>query len=136
MPSLVSTMAAFATLIAVASAADSAAHPLDEQLLRSIPQIGPGLFRANYTTLTLADGAVRGTVVTRGKGSSGQHAVRRFLGVPYAQPPVGVLRWQPPRQSAAWTGTRAAWTVSSLIAAAAAEHARAAQSAADTSIPP
>jgi len=31
-----------------------------------------------------------------------------FLGVPYATPPVGALRWQPPQPAAHWSGVRAA----------------------------
>ncbi|MFC4909027.1 carboxylesterase/lipase family protein [Actinomadura gamaensis] len=42
-------------------------------------------------------GAVRGTVAT-------DH--REFLGIPYAAPPVGALRWASPRPAAAWKGTR------------------------------
>ena len=34
--------------------------------------------------------------------------VRMFRGVPYAQPPVGPLRFQPPQKVAPWTGTRPA----------------------------
>lgn len=34
--------------------------------------------------------------------------VRAFLGLPYAQPPVGDLRWRAPRPAAAWTGVRPA----------------------------
>lgn len=31
-----------------------------------------------------------------------------FLGIPYASPPTGELRWKPPRPVAPWTGTRQA----------------------------
>jgi len=35
-------------------------------------------------------------------------AVRAFLGIPYAAPPVGPLRWKPPRPAANWSGVRPA----------------------------
>ena len=35
-------------------------------------------------------------------------AVRAFLGIPYAVPPVGDLRWKPPVTAAKWTGVRKA----------------------------
>jgi len=44
-------------------------------------------------------GALRGTV--RG-------TVLRFLGVPYAAPPVGALRWRPPHPVRPWRGVRPA----------------------------
>lgn len=34
--------------------------------------------------------------------------VRTFLGIPYAAPPVGDLRWKPPAAAAKWTGVRKA----------------------------
>ncbi len=37
-----------------------------------------------------------------------RNGVTEFLGVPYAEPPVGGLRWQPPKDKAPWTGTRTA----------------------------
>ncbi|MEO7731106.1 MAG: carboxylesterase family protein, partial [Kofleriaceae bacterium] len=46
------------------------------------------------TLVTLADGKVHGGVV----GTS-----RQFLGIPYAKPPVGALRWKPPEKPAPWT---------------------------------
>ena len=44
-------------------------------------------------------GQVRGTA---------ERDVRSFLGIPFAAPPVGDLRWRPPRPAAPWSGVRAA----------------------------
>ena len=49
--------------------------------------------------MTTAGGAVRGKTVA---------ATDEFLGIPYAAPPVGALRWQPPRPAAPWHGVRQA----------------------------
>jgi para-nitrobenzyl esterase len=46
-----------------------------------------------------ASGRVRGRVA----GGTDE-----FLGIAYAAPPVGKLRWQPPQPAAAWSGVRAA----------------------------
>jgi len=43
------------------------------------------------------NGAVRGLA---------DGAVDEFLGIPYAAPPVGALRWQPPQPAASWSGVR------------------------------
>jgi hypothetical protein len=37
------------------------------------------------------------------RGSETQ-SVDKFLGIPYAAPPVGVLRWKPPQPHASWSG--------------------------------
>jgi len=47
--------------------------------------------------VTTDDGAVRGT--TAG-------TVAEFLGIPYAAPPTGNLRWRPPAPPAGWRGVR------------------------------
>jgi len=43
------------------------------------------------------------------KGKS-DGSVRSFLGIPYAAPPVGQLRWKPPAAVAKWKGVRGATT--------------------------
>jgi para-nitrobenzyl esterase len=48
---------------------------------------------------------VSGTLEGTGRQASG---VREFKGVPFAQPPVGNLRWTTPQPVAAWTGVRQA----------------------------
>ena len=50
--------------------------------------------------LNLTSGAVRGALQKSG--------VRSFFGVPFAQPPVGDKRWQPPEQEQPWAGVRQA----------------------------
>jgi para-nitrobenzyl esterase len=52
------------------------------------------------TRRVLASGAVVGTA-----GRYGGHA---WLGIPYARPPVGELRWRAPEPPAPWDGTREA----------------------------
>ena len=47
--------------------------------------------------VTINDGAVRGAVVPGGYS---------FLGLPYAAPPTGNLRWRPPLPAAGWPGVR------------------------------
>src|SRR4029077_2818901 len=37
--------------------------------------------------------------------------VRAFLGVPFAAPPVGALRWRPPAEAPSWTAPRDATAV-------------------------
>jgi para-nitrobenzyl esterase len=56
----------------------------------TVPQSAAG-------TVHTDKGAIRGTQVA---------GVREFLGVPYAAPPVGELRWRPPQPHAPWPGVR------------------------------
>jgi para-nitrobenzyl esterase len=51
---------------------------------------------AAVPTVKTTAGSVRGLVAT---------GMREFLGIPYAAPPVGKLRWQPPQAHARWTKT-------------------------------
>lgn len=57
-----------------------------------IPALAPS------ATVTVAQGALAGLI--------GDDGVQRYLGVPYAQPPVGALRWKSPRPAPAWVGVR------------------------------
>ncbi|HYR95101.1 MAG TPA: carboxylesterase family protein [Candidatus Binatus sp.] len=52
------------------------------------------------TVRTTLSGAVLGT--------AGRHGGDAWLGIPYARPPVGDLRWRAPQPPEPWTGTREA----------------------------
>jgi para-nitrobenzyl esterase len=56
-------------------------------------------YASNPLVVKTDKGKVRGTYTA-------DHQVRTFEGIPYAAPPVGDLRWQPPQPSAKWKGVR------------------------------
>jgi para-nitrobenzyl esterase len=49
--------------------------------------------------VSLTDGDIRGKMVA---------GTNEYLGIPYAAPPVGALRWRPPQPPAPWHGIRSA----------------------------
>ena len=59
----------------------------------------PGSASAGAPVVEAPAGAVQGTV---------EQDMRVFLGIPYAQPPVGNLRWRPPAALQPWAGVRPA----------------------------
>jgi len=61
----------------------------------------PGQGEAGGTAREIGDGRLEGASV----GEEGQ-VVRIFRGIPYATPPVGELRWRPPRPPTSWEGVR------------------------------
>jgi para-nitrobenzyl esterase len=54
---------------------------------------------ADALIIETAQGKVRGKTINEGK-------VRAYLGMPYAAPPVGDLRWKAPQPAAKWAGVR------------------------------
>ena len=75
-------LAALTVSYVTASTADASEHP------------SPG----GASIVSTADGLVRGAPT-----AAGGYA---FLGLPYAAPPMGNLRWRPPRLPAGWHGVR------------------------------
>ncbi|MFI0816030.1 carboxylesterase/lipase family protein [Streptomyces sp. NPDC021098] len=65
--------------------------------LITVPSAAPTVSRP--LTVATDKGEVRGAAA---------NGVRRFFGIPYAAPPVGDRRWQPPAPAARWPGVRAA----------------------------
>lgn len=61
---------------------------------------------AAVTEAQAATGPVVSTSTGLVQGSSTD--IQRYLGIPYAAPPVGALRWRPPQAAARWTGVRQA----------------------------
>ncbi|MFF5497724.1 carboxylesterase/lipase family protein [Streptomyces aquilus] len=63
------------------------------------------------TPVTAVPADSGGLIVTTDTGRlQGKHAdsADQYLGVPYAAPPVGKLRWQPPQRATSWSGVRQA----------------------------
>jgi para-nitrobenzyl esterase len=56
-----------------------------------------GSSSANDSMVSTSSGLVRGTIAPDHRG---------YLGIPYAAPPVGALRWRAPRPVQAWSGVR------------------------------
>ena len=73
-------------------------------------EIAPVQMLSSAQTVIVSQGAVEGvqSPYTPTSGAS----VTVFRGLPYAQPPVGELRWQPPVAPASWQGARKADTFS------------------------
>ncbi|MGI8402364.1 MAG: carboxylesterase/lipase family protein [Gemmatimonadaceae bacterium] len=59
------------------------------------------MHRGSPPRVTIDTGTLEGAV-------DSTPGVMVFRGIPYAAPPVGALRWQPPQRAARWTGVRSA----------------------------
>lgn len=62
-----------------------------------VAPVKPANAYENGSVVHTNDGSVRGKITTQG---------RSFLGVPFAAPPVGALRWKEPAKVASWQGIR------------------------------
>ena len=67
-----------------------------------LSMLSSSLFAAADVVVEIESGQIAGAVL--------ENNVREFLGVPYAAPPVGDLRWKPPAAATAWSGLREAKT--------------------------
>ncbi len=72
---------------------------LSSALLASALLWGAGAF-AQAPQVKIANGTLEGTIDSIG--------IHSFKGIPYAQPPVGDLRWKEPQPAANWNGVRKA----------------------------
>ena len=60
------------------------------------------LAQAENITVMTEYGAVRGTTTSFPNATGPIKSVRRFLGIPFASPPVGELRFRPPEAPKSW----------------------------------
>ena len=77
---------------------------MTSRCVRAVAVLGYALGLAHFAqadplTVKTAQGKVHGKPISGGK-------VRAFLGLPYAAPPAGDLRWRPPQPAAKWKGVR------------------------------
>src|SRR6516165_1356942 len=73
--------------------------------LGALAAAAPAASASTFGGRSAAGGPVTGTANGPVRGLA-NGAVNEFLGIPYATPPVGALRWQPPQPAASWSGVR------------------------------
>jgi para-nitrobenzyl esterase len=73
--------------------------------LGALVAAAPAVSASTTLATASASGPVAGTTYGAVRGLA-NGAVDEYLGIPYAAPPVGALRWQPPQPAASWSGVR------------------------------
>jgi para-nitrobenzyl esterase len=78
--------------------------------LQSQPKLGGGLAPLLFCLPALVIAQSRPVRTASGlvSGVALSHGMEVFKGIPFAAPPVGKLRWRPPRSAAPWSGVRKA----------------------------
>ena len=73
--------------------------------INAVVSAGPSAGSASAQTASCAPGTTVQTTAGPVCGVTTASGVNEWLGVPYAAPPVGALRWAPPQPHAPWTTT-------------------------------
>lgn len=74
---------------------------LSTLLTTDVAEIAEGQVPKNFVRIVLRDGVLQGQRFGPAHGGV-------FLGIPYAAPPIGNLRWRPPQHPQKWSGTLSA----------------------------
>jgi para-nitrobenzyl esterase len=81
-------------------------YPYPVALIAGVLSLGPSAFAQTPQASAPGDPVRIDSGLISGKLVSGE--VRAYLGIPFAAPPVGGLRWREPQPVKPWTGVRAA----------------------------
>ena len=78
-----------------------------QSYLRTMFSLSVALVMITIPTIQAAPDAIK-TEAGLVSGAPAKDGVTAYLGIPYAAPPVGDLRWRPPQAAPHWEGTRSA----------------------------